>query len=139
MSSWIIRIAAILIGLLLLFVSVQSAQPLVGIVGAAFFLGLAALSIWGRSEAHIFLALALVFAVHPIWGILTGKMSELTRHSSRDILLAKEPEAFWFNVAAATLLALVCLCAAAFSFWRQRRAQPGDQPDLRKKPRRQVS
>ena len=120
MSSLIVRIAAILIGLLCLFLSIQSPALL---VGAAFFLGLAALSIWGRSEAHIFLAGALVAGVHPVLGVLTGKIAAIGRHASRDILLAKEPSAFWITVTIYCAMTLASLLAAYY-FWRKRRAAP---------------
>lgn len=125
MSSLIVRIAAIFIGLLCLFLSFQSPALL---VGAAFFLGLAALSIWGRSEVGIFLAGALVTGVHPILGVFTGKIAAIGRHSSRDVLLAKEPSAFWITVAVYCVLTLASLSAAYF-FRRKRRAQPIIPPD----------
>ncbi|BCB28629.1 hypothetical protein SKTS_35150 [Sulfurimicrobium lacus] len=114
-----------LIGLFLIFASIKSPeQSLVLLVGAAFFLGLAALSFWGRSEPHILFAFAVVFAVHLIWGLLTGEILELTRHAPRTILLSKEPEAFWSSVVAYCLFVLALVSAAAYLFWRQRHAQP---------------
>ena len=120
MGSRFLTVIASLIGLLCLYASFRSPQPLIGLVGAAFFLGLAALNLWGRSPPHIFLPFGLVFGIHPILALFTGQISELTRQAPRTFSVAKEPQAFWTTFALYCLLALGAFSVAAYRLLRRR-------------------
>lgn len=131
MITWMIRLTAIAIGVLLIYVAGLKPDSSEMYLGAAFFFVLAAFSLAKESLALMLFIAGLGSSVVPIIGILTeaidtphlvGRRGTVYLHSER-IFLSEDPVLFWSWVGGYGSIAIAFTVAALYFF----------APDKRKK------